>query len=149
MKTSLLHTALLCLIFNAMTLTAKANSPPSALADTITIQFHTGYGLDCNGSGRQCLATQPFVIGAGVAPNSHGIGKAWFDGQGRFTLEIRQVFSTSLYNELEGGSFYLEANVPLPGSVMAGLGRDGQSHTLPPGVHPVTKQQDGSYRIAF
>ena len=128
---------------------AKAHSPPSVLTDTITIQFHTGYGIDCNGSGRQCLATQPLALGEPVAPNSHGVAKSWFDRQGNFVMEVRQVFSTSLYNELEGGTFYLEASVPLSSSVMAGLGMIGQSYTLQPGVHLVKKQQDGSYRIVF
>lgn len=129
---------------------AKAHSPPKlTLADTITIQFHTGYGLDCTGSGRQCLATQPMSFGEQVAPNSHGVAKAWFDGQGHFVMEVRQVFSTSLYNELEGGTFYMESSVPLSSSVMTGLNRNGQSYTLPPGVHPVKRQQDGSYRIVF
>lgn len=130
-------------------ITAKAHSPPLPLADTITIQFHTGYGMDCNGSGRQCLATQPMSIGEQVAPSSHGVAKAWFDGQGRFVMEVRQVFSTSLYNELEGGTFYMESSVPLSNSVMTSLNRNGQPYTLPPGVHPVKKQQDGSYRIVF
>ncbi|GEM_PF-5096828 len=148
MKTLPYTLALLCLLC-ATALTAKAHSPPLVLADTITVQFHTGYGLDCTGAGRQCLATQPMAVGEQVAPSSHGVAKAWFDGQGRFVMEVRQVFSTALYNELEGGTFYLEASVPLSGQVMDGLGRQGLSHTLPSGVHPVKKQQDGSYRIVF
>jgi hypothetical protein len=149
MKTSLHSLALLSLLLIASAFTAKANSPPSALADTINIQFHTGYGMDCNGTGRQCLAAQIITVRESVSPNSHATAKAWFDGQGRFVMEVRQVFNTSLYNELEGGSFYLESSVPLASSLMAGLGRNGLSYTLPPGVHPVKKQQDGSYRIVF
>ncbi|MCC6726526.1 MAG: hypothetical protein IT258_18640 [Saprospiraceae bacterium] len=148
MKTAQFPLISLCLLI-ATAFTAKAHSPPLPIADTITIQFHTGYGLDCNGSGRQCLATQPMAVGEQVAPSSHGVAKAWFDGQGHFVMEIRQVFSTSLYNELDGGTFYLEASVPLSDSVLASLGKNGQSYTVPLGVHPVKKQQDGSYRIVF
>ena len=41
MKTLQLPLALLCL-FITLALTAKAHSPPPAVADTITIQFNTG-----------------------------------------------------------------------------------------------------------
>jgi hypothetical protein len=117
--------------------------------DTITIQFSTGVGVDCIGTGRQCLNALPMAVGESPALTSHGVARAWFNGEGRFVMEVRQVLRTELWNELEGGSFYLEANVPLPASVMTGLGRQGQLHTLPSGVHPVWKQPDGSYRIVF
>jgi hypothetical protein len=148
MKTSLLPLALLC-FFIANDATAKAHSPPPALADTITVQFNTGYGMDCNGTGRQCLSAQPMAIGQQVSPTSQGVAKAWFDGQGHFIMEVRQVFSTSLYNELEGGTFLLEANIPVPEGIMVALGRQGQLYLLTSGVHTVSKQPDSSYKIVF
>jgi hypothetical protein len=59
------------------------------------------------------------------------------------------VFSTSLYNELEGGTFLLEANIPVPEGIMVALGRQGQLYLLTSGVHTVSKQPDSSYKIVF
>ncbi len=148
MKTLLLLLALLCL-FIASASTAKAHSPPPIVADTITIQFNTGHGIDCIGSGRMCLSAQAMTTGETPSIISDAVAKAWFDGQGHFVLEIRQVLKTELWNELEGGTFLLEANVPVPASIKSWLGMQGQLCTLTSGMHMVKKQPDSSYRIVF
>ena len=89
------------------------------------------------------------AVGESPSPASDAVARAWFDGQGRFVLEIRQVLKTALWNELEGGTFLLEASVPVPESIMAGLGRQGQLCTLTSGMHLAKKQPDSSYRIVF
>ena len=148
MKTLLLPLALLCLLITIAS-TAKAHSPPPMLTDTITIQYATGKGAGCDPDGRRCLWAQPLAIGEEPAATSDAVAKAWFDAQGHFVLEVRQVLKTALWNELEGGTFLLEANIPVPDNIMAALGRQGQLCILTSGVHTVSKQLDSSYKIVF
>lgn len=147
MKISLLTLAVLCL--DLLSVTAKANAPPHILADTIIIQFNTGYGIDCRGSGRTCLSAQPMSTTETPSLDADAVAKAWLNEQGHFVLEIRQVLKIELWNELEGGTFLLEADLPVPENIMTALGKQGRTCTLTSGMHLVKKQPDNSYRIDF
>lgn len=147
MKILLLTSAVLCL--DLLSISAKANSPPHVVADTIVIQFNTGHGIDCIGSGRTYLSAQPMSSSDVPSLSSDATAKAWLNEQGRFVLEIRQVLKIELWNELEGGTFLLEADVPVPDNIMTALGKQGQLCTLTSGLHLVKKQPDNSYRIIF
>lgn len=145
MKTTTLQ--LMLFVCTVQSFGFTTHSPP--VTDTVIIQFKTGAGVDCRNSSRECLWAQTVTTGEVPDEASEAIAKAWFDGAGRFVLEITQALKPGISGELQSGSFRLDGDIPLPGELLFNLNKQGQTIILRAGEYPVSRQFNGNYRIVF
>ncbi len=125
------------------------SNKPLSIGNPITIEINVGKGANCYDRGRLCNASAIEMNSSQISPETDALGKAYFDSNGHFVMEINILFTDAITDELSDGVFNLEENFQLSSELMTELGRSSDTVILNSGNYMVEQMEDNIYRIVF
>ncbi len=146
MKTST-HTMLIALPFFIMAF--GISNKPSSIGDPITIEINVGKGANCYDRGRLCNARAMEMNNSQIGPATDALGKAYFNSEGRFVMELNILLTGAITEELSDGIFSIEEDFQLSNELLTLMGRPSDTVILNNGDYTVEAVEGNSYRIVF
>lgn len=142
-------TTLLCLLFACTVQSFGFTTHLPPVADTVTVQFGKGNQYCMQPPHTPCLGPQAMAVGETPNESADFLARMYFNEEGQVVMDVFETLSGKAATELASGRYQLDADVPLSGSLLNEMGRQGGEVALKSGDHPVEKLANGHFRIVF
>ncbi|HFA48664.1 MAG TPA: hypothetical protein ENJ95_06535 [Bacteroidetes bacterium] len=117
--------------------------------DPIPIEINIGKGSNCDGRGRICVASAMEMNTSNISAETDALGKAYFDDNGRFVMELNILLTDAISQELADGKFNLEKDFQLSNELLTKMGGAQEAVVLKKGDYTIETMEGNSYRIVF